>query len=95
LGEIESAIEELDASYLRKPGENRRETLLSKLSEVETKVDDGDINDAINKLQNDIRQKMDGCGTEADKNDWILDCGAQSALQNLIDNLVTWLEAQA
>jgi hypothetical protein len=95
LGEIREEIESLDPGHLRKPGENRRETLLSKLSEVETKVDDGDINDAINKLQNDIRQKMDGCGTEADKNDWILDCGAQSALQNLIDNLVTWLEAQA
>jgi hypothetical protein len=99
-GTVREEIEGLDVSAFRKPGESRRETLLSKLSEVESQVDEGDIESAINKLQNDILQKMDGCEpTEgspfSDKNDWIVYCDAQSNLQDLINDLISWLEPQA
>jgi hypothetical protein len=34
---------------------------------------------------------VDGCGSTADMNDWIVDCPSQIAVRDLIDTLITGL----
>ena len=60
---------------------------------MEDKIADGDFTQAINELENDIRKKMDGCGTSSDKNDWITDCDAQFEVRPLIDDVILDLKA--
>ena len=50
---------------------------------------DGDYEGAIEKLENDIRPKMDGEG----KNDWIICEDAQENLTGMIDTLIEYLES--
>ncbi len=52
----------------------------------------GDLAEAITKLENDIRPKMDGCLGGNPNNDWILDCDAQTQITEMIDALVAHLE---
>ena len=50
--------------------------------------------DALDKLQNDILQKTDGCATESspDKNDWIITCENQAIVYPLILRAIELLE---
>ena len=50
-----------------------------------------DYNNAIQKLTNDVRPKMDGCGPTADSNDWIIHCGSQQLVRDAIDELIAIL----
>jgi len=34
-----------------------------------------------------LRRFVDGCGATADANDWIVDCGAQTRIRELLDLL--------
>jgi len=72
--------------------DNRRKTLLNKLSAVLALIGNGESEEAINKLNNDLRAKMDGCPSEADKNDWIINCSHQYLLRVRIDSIVALLE---
>jgi hypothetical protein len=72
---------------------NRRKTFLNKLSAVLALIGDGEVEEAINKLQNDLRAKMDGCPAEADQNDWIINCSHQYLLRVRIDSIVALLES--
>ena len=56
--------------------------------ETDPTVQDELYNEAIDKLENDIRAKMDGCLGGNDKNDWIIACDAQTQLNTLIDKIV-------
>lgn len=49
------------------------------------------IADLSNKLTHDLLAKGDGCGTEPDKNDWIVDCEAQEVYQAAIQELLDLL----
>ena len=73
--------------------ENRRKTLLNKISAVLALIGSDELEDAVNKLQNDLRSKMDGCPPEADNNDWIINCSHQYELRARIDNIVALLES--
>jgi len=91
LDEIRHTLEGLHASAFRPPPEDRRQSLLDKLTEVEGQIARSEFNGAIQKLENDIRSRMDGCGTvpgSPDRNDWIVDCEAQLELRALIDDLI-------
>ena len=40
-----------------------------------------------------MRRRVDGCGTAADQNDWIVDCTAQLQVRTLIDLFISNLQA--
>lgn len=65
---------------------NNAATLINKLNALQATG-----NGTKNKLINDILSKGDGCGTEPDSNDWILDCDEQfefqAAVQAILDLL--------
>jgi len=85
-------VNALDLSVFRSPGEGNRAALLSNLDEVEAILLDGDTPSAVKKLQN-VRKHLDGCGTQADGDDWIRGCTPQVQVRNLVDLLLTNLGA--
>jgi len=66
--------------------ENMRNALTNKINAVLADIDRGLYSDALDKLQNDILKKTDGCATSGapDKNDWITNCADQSQIYPLI-----------
>jgi beta propeller repeat protein len=58
---------------------NMQNALINKLNAVIASIEAGSYADALDKLQNDLLKKTDGCATggEPDKNDWIKNCEAQ------------------
>jgi hypothetical protein len=40
-------------------------------------------------LLRNLRKHFDGCGVQPDNNDWLLGCGEQVVVRNLIDVLIT------
>jgi hypothetical protein len=73
---------------------NMRKTLTNKLNVVIEDVGRGYYEDALNKLEHDILQKLDGCATEGapDKNDWIIKCVSQVCGYQLIRDAIFMLE---
>lgn len=69
----------------------QRNAILSILIDIESDIESGDIDQAIRALQN-LRMRVDGCGTSAERNDWITDCAVQIEIRRLIDLLITNLE---
>ena len=47
----------------------------------------GDVASAIEHLQ-DLRRRLDGCGTAHDNNDWIVACADQVLIRGDIDLLI-------
>lgn len=66
----------------------QRNAMLSRLASIEMEIANGNITDAIRELQN-LRRKVDGCGTSAEPDDWIIDCPTQIEIRRLIDLLIT------
>ncbi len=87
---IDAYIQGLADAAFKNNGSNRKKTFSNKLSAVQSMIDSGDYQSAINKLTHDIRAKVDGEG----KNDWITDSQAQTDLKTLIDELIACLEAE-
>jgi hypothetical protein len=65
---------------------NMKYSLVNKIDEALQMIDEGLYKVALNKLENDILQKTNGCGQtgEPDKNDWIITCEEQSEVYPLI-----------
>lgn len=63
--------------------------------EVDTKKQSNYYHSALQKLQNDILPKTDGCATSGapDANDWILDCATQEDFHGPIAGLIAMLSA--
>ena len=61
---------------------NMAHALTNKLNAVLEMIDQGRYQDALDKLENDILKKTDGCATSGapDKNDWIENCENQNLL---------------
>lgn len=87
---IQAAVEQLPSSAFRAPGQRRG--LAVQLDQVEAMVAIGDEEGALRKLQ-ELRRHVDGCGLQADGNDWIRDCAAQLQLRERIDLLIANLQA--
>ena len=64
-----------DAAFISK--QNGAKTLKNKLGALSTKIDAGNYQGAINKLNNDFLDKTDGCSNQGapDNNDWVDTCG--------------------
>jgi hypothetical protein len=91
---IENAINALDDDAFKdsSPGKGVRNALLSQLENVERTVARDQSDQAIHHLEN-LRRHLDGCGATPDGNDWIVDCGAQIQIRDLVDLLITNLSA--
>ena len=68
-------------------GGGNRNAFLSRLEAIEQRIAAGDIDQAIHELEN-LRRRVDGCGSAADSNDWIIDCTAQQQIRAVIDMLI-------
>ena len=86
---IENAIAALGDEAFKdsSPGKGLRNALLQRLENAEREVARGQIAQAIQHLGN-LRAHLDGCGTTADGNDWIVDCDAQTQIRELLDLLI-------
>jgi hypothetical protein len=65
---------------------NMKNSLMNKIDDALEMIDKGLYKVALNKLENDILQKTNGCGRtgQPDKNDWIITCEQQSQVYPLI-----------
>jgi hypothetical protein len=61
-----------------------RAAMLHTLADVEQSLAQGDIASAVSQLEK-LRSHLDGCGTSAGSNDWIVDCAAQVKIRRSID----------
>jgi hypothetical protein len=86
-------IESLPVEALRSGDDGYRQDLLDKALTVYDQISQGDIKGARQKLEKDLRAKMDGCPTSPDANDWVTDCDWQYSLRIWIDDLIQSLEA--
>jgi hypothetical protein len=83
---IQHAVSALPSGDFRAPGEGNRAALLGQLDAVESMLLQGKTAAAVHKLEN-VRARVDGCGTEADGDDWIRSCSAQVPVRDLVDLL--------
>ncbi len=95
---LEQAIEAIQSfsndSFKNK---NQRKALINKLSATIKMVTRSKYVKAINKLENDLLRKMDGCldSNQADKKDWIVDCEDQTVIYELFAQAVEQLANSA
>lgn len=91
---IANAIDSLDDAAFKdaSPGKGLRNALLMRLENAERAVARGQVEQAVHQLAN-LRDRVDGCGTSADGNDWIVDCAAQVQIRDLLDLLISNLSA--
>jgi hypothetical protein len=73
---------------------NMQNTLTNKINAVLEKVDQGLYQEALDKLENDILKRTDGCAESGtpDKNDWIEDCDSQNQVYPIIMETIGLLE---
>ena len=86
------AIRALPADDLKKG--NPALALGNKIDAILAQLDKGLFDEALNKLQNDVLKKTDGCAVqgEPDKTDWLLTCEAQGKVYPLLARAATLLE---
>lgn len=74
---------------------NMKNALTNKINAVLEMINQGLYNDAIDKLENDILKRTDGCAAPAgvpDSTDWIKDCAAQQQVYPLITHVIALLK---
>ncbi len=93
LADIADAMERmLDPDTLK--NKNMKNALLNKINAVQGMIAEGFYADVLDKLQNDILAKMNGCAEtgEPDKNDWIITCEGQSVLYPLVIETIEYVK---
>ena len=83
---------ELDPNSLK--NENLTHALTNKINAALAMIDEGYYEDALDKLENDILHKTNGCAEtgEPDRNDWIETCEEQSQVYPLVMEAIELLE---
>ncbi|MGB5684225.1 MAG: choice-of-anchor Q domain-containing protein, partial [Candidatus Electrothrix sp.] len=74
--------------------ENKQGALINQINAAIALIDEGLYAEALDKLENSILGKTDGCVESGapDKNDWIEDCASQEELYDLIQETISILE---
>lgn len=85
--EAQDLVMQLPTSALKGGDPGVARAIYNALEDIEASVAAGDTDAALRRLA-ELRKHLDGCGTKADKNDWITDCTAQSEFRGLIDTLI-------
>jgi len=93
LQETMDTINTLDDSVFNNP--NNKNALTNKINAALAKIDQGLYEDALDKLQNDILGKTDGCAKTGapEPNDWIEDCESQAEVYPIIVEAIELLQA--
>lgn len=75
--------------------ENLKEHYINKIKTAQEMIDSGNLTSALNKLENDILQKTNGCDEtgEPDKNDWVITCEEQSQVCSLIIETIEYVKS--
>ena len=89
---IDDYIQDLPYDTFEKNPDHRKNALSEKLDEVIMLIEAEEYQEAIKKLQNDIRAKADGYVDGNPKNDWIIDPDEQEELCMMIDDLTAYIE---
>ena len=84
LTHAEKIIAELPEQSLK--NKNSAEALTNKIDTTILMIERGLYGEALDKLENDILKKTDGCGENGtpDKNDWIVTCAEQAQVYGLV-----------
>lgn len=90
--EINDTIQDLPEDSFKNNADKRKHALSEKLEEVNELIEAGEYQEAINKLQKDIRAKADGQVDGNPRNDWINDPEKQQEICAMIDELVEQLK---
>jgi len=90
---IDDYIQNLDGDAFNKNPVQKKSVFSKKLGEVTQKINEENYQEAIDKLTNDLRAKMDGFFGGHPKNDWIIDPDAQEVLLTQIDALIEYLQS--
>lgn len=93
LTDIIAIVKGLDPGDFKGP--SLRRTLVNKLNAVARMLDQRRYADALDKLENDILKKTDGCSRARgryDWNDWITDCRAQDHVYPVLAEIVSFLK---
>lgn len=92
LEEIIVEVDNLPDDVFKNP--NSANALINKLNATLKALHEENYGDVLDKLQNDILRKTDGCANEAepDKNDWIIACEDQEKVYSLITRAIELLE---
>ncbi len=92
LRDIIMIINDLETDYFKNA--NQQNTLANRLRTVARMVNHGAYTNALDKLQNDVLQKTDGCNMKGrpDKNDWITDCDGQDDVYPGITEIISLLQ---
>jgi hypothetical protein len=85
---IVAVVEVLPDSAFRAAG--HRTAILAQLAAVEHYMLDGQFDEAAELLEN-LRKHVDGCGLNADNNDWVVECAEQIELREAIDAVLEGL----
>jgi hypothetical protein len=80
-----------DEAFKNNPGQKKK-TFSNKLDAVIKQIFEGNYQEAIDKLRNDIGAKADGALGGNPNNDWITDPEAQDDLWTMIGDLIDYLE---
>jgi len=89
--ELVKYIQNLSDDMFDKNAPQRRKALTNKCSALSNKLKEGDYEEAIEKLNDDLRAKADGCLGGKTKNDWVTDCEAQQSICMMIDDIIAYL----
>jgi hypothetical protein len=65
-----------------------RATLITRLEAIEYQIAQLHPDDAVTEIQK-LRLRVDGCGSAAANDDWIVDCAGQQLVRGLLDLLAT------
>jgi hypothetical protein len=89
---LATVVEGLSDEAFKSTGHGLRQATLMHLRNAERSIEKDKIEHAIKQLEH-LRKRVDGCGTAADRNDWIVDCIAQLQVRTLIDLFIANLTA--
>lgn len=91
---INNYIQGLPSSAFNNPklADVRKNALSNKFNAIRKQIENSEYEEAIDKLQIDIRTKADGSVDGNPDNDWITDAEVQKEICKMIDDLVTYLE---
>ena len=93
LDDVVDIINALDPNSDLK-NKNLQSPLTNKIAAVIQFISDGQFQEAIDKLENDVIGKTDGCAVSGnfDKNDWLTNCGAQVQVYPKLIDAIDLLE---
>jgi hypothetical protein len=93
LRDMAIAINDFEADYFRNA--NQQKTLANKLRAVTQAIRHGYYTEGLDKLQNDILQKIDGCNAKnrPDKSDWITNCAGQDKVYPATIEIIALLQS--